>query len=46
MKQPLRHPEVVAHSATLEGRRPGPFILRGSPLTRLAPQDDGTRLAY
>ena len=30
--------------ASLEGRRPGiplPVVLRGSPLSRLAPQDDG-----
>ncbi|MGX1320420.1 hypothetical protein AB7M17_003873 [Bradyrhizobium sp. USDA 377] len=26
-----RHPEVAASSAALEGRRPGSFILRGSP---------------
>ena len=38
-----RHPEVLAQ-ASLEGRRPGPFILRGSPLPRLAPQDDGLML--
>jgi hypothetical protein len=36
----LRHHEVLAlEGASLEGRRPA--ILRGSPLTRLALQDDG-----
>jgi len=29
-KLSIRHPEVPARSAGLEGRRPGPFILRGS----------------
>ena len=34
----IRHPEVAASSAALEGRRPGSFILRGAQVR--APQDD------
>ena len=39
-----RHPEVAASSAALEGRRPGSFILRGSPSGAFAPQASHLRM--
>src|ERR1700691_1681199 len=29
LRTPFRHPEALARSASLEGRRSGPYILRG-----------------